>query len=180
MELQHFVNYVQSHFLLRLIIVFKSIIIPCKHGLDCSCSGRSPLHDSGQPLVRVLLHVGLPWLHVPRFYGVFHVHYGHLLEDFAPLASCYPPSFQCDQTSETSLTHDNNWFDAYPSSKFFTGISIPHGYTAHPSNHWHLIMVQPLRFINFDRPSVTTIQHDTTNACCIQLPVNFQRNFLGG
>ena len=26
-----------------IIIVFKSIIIPCKHGLDCSCSGRSPL-----------------------------------------------------------------------------------------------------------------------------------------
>ena len=26
-----------------IIIVFKSIIFPCKHGLDCSCSGRSPL-----------------------------------------------------------------------------------------------------------------------------------------
>ena len=40
------------------------------------------------------------WLHVLRFYGVYHVHYGHLLRDFAPsLASCYPPSFQCDQTS---------------------------------------------------------------------------------
>ena len=26
-----------------IIIVFKYIIIPCKHGLDCSCSGRSPL-----------------------------------------------------------------------------------------------------------------------------------------
>ena len=60
----------------------------------------STLHDSGQPFVWVLLHVGLPWLHVPRFYGVYHVHYGHLLQDFAPsLASCYPPSFQCDQTS---------------------------------------------------------------------------------
>ena len=62
-----------------------------------------------------------------------------------------------------SLTHDiNNWFDAYPSSKFFTGISIPHSYTTHPSNHWHLITVQPLRFFNFDRPSLNTIKHDTT------------------
>ena len=26
-----------------IIIVFKSIIMPCKHGLDCSCSGKSPL-----------------------------------------------------------------------------------------------------------------------------------------
>ena len=34
---------------------------------------------------------------------------------------------------------------------------------------------QPLRFFNFDRPSLTTIKHNTTNACCIQLPFNFQQ-----
>ena len=50
--------------------------------------------------------------------------------------SCIPAPFNVTKPAQTSLTHDiHNWFDAYPSSKFFTGISIPHGYTAHPSNH---------------------------------------------
>ena len=42
-----------------IIIVFKPIIIPCKHGFDCSCSGRSPRFWATSRLSS-FLRVGLP------------------------------------------------------------------------------------------------------------------------
>ena len=148
-----------------IIIVFKSIIIPCKHGLDCSCSGRSPLCTIlGYFSSEAFYTLSLPWLNVPRFYGVYHVHYGHLCtlsQLLSSLLSMWPN--QCRRRWCMPSTIGLMPTQAWSSSR----ISILHGYTTHPSNHWHLITVQPLRFFNFDWTCLTTMKHDATNACCI-------------
>ena len=51
-------------------------------------------------------------------------------------------SFPLTIPLQTSLKHHiHNWLDAYPSSKFYTGISILQSYTTHTGNHQHAVMV---------------------------------------
>ena len=108
-----------------IIVVFKSIIIPCKHGLDCSCSSRSPLctilgNLSSESFYTYVFHDYM----FPGFTGstmstmAIYCKNLHLLSPAVIL-----PPFNVTKPVHTSLAHDiHNWFDAYPSSKFMRDI----------------------------------------------------------